>query len=223
MDEPIELVEALAPGLLELPDEERRHPLFRKGYNLGSAHAAQARQAVRPAEPTEPAEPSPAPACFDVTTGGLLDKLVPGVRVERDLASHSPEQVVTETPCCGRRITLPRRHDDPSGGSAHDSGTTHRDGGEEHVPAACCLCRIGYTVHLVQEEPDGFSDDDPPYIAVFVVEHTELAIARHRTGSWERHDGSLRRGRQRPSGQPARQPAGSRQAESQRAVTPWPR
>jgi hypothetical protein len=107
------------------------------------------------------------PATFDVTSGALLDRLAPGVRVVRDLTSHTEKDISTETPCCGRRITLPTP--------------------DEHQtrPAMCCRCHIAYQVSLVREEPDGYNDGEPPHVALFVVIHVAVATARHRTGKWE--------------------------------------
>lgn len=150
-----------------LPETKRKHPLFRQGYNLGYSHRiheealGEFRQSAgRPVR-------DGSTATFDVTAGQLLGRLVPGIRVVRDLIELTDDTCTTETPCCGRRITL----------SIPGEGET--------LPAVCCRCRVTYQVAVVQEDPDGYSDDEPPYVAVFVAEHLDVAAAKHRKGKWE--------------------------------------
>jgi hypothetical protein len=159
-----------SPSLSDLTDAERMHPLFRRGYALGYAHRAHeesfAEWDQRDPRPLRSSRTTP-PRGYGVTSGGLLGRLAPGVRVERDLLAVTDKDFTTETPCCGRGITLLIPDDDQT------------------RPAACCRCRISYQVDLIQEEPDGYSDEPPPHIAVFVVEHLDVAMARHRVGTWE--------------------------------------
>jgi hypothetical protein len=82
----------------------------------------------------------------------------------------SERKFTTEVPCCGRRITIPA------------------PGNGETSPAACCRCRVLYTAAVAEEERDGYSDE-PPKVAVFVVEHVNVAVAQHRAGKWERSSG----------------------------------
>lgn len=158
--------------LTGLPPAVRGHPLFRQGYNLGYSHRA--REEPRPASrtgsgPAPPAPPDP-PAIFNVTAGGLRHRLAPGVQALRDLTVLASGHLRTETPCCGRHLTLPT------------------PGEDQTRPAFCCRCRILYAVVLTQEEPDGFGGE-PPLIAVFTVQQVDVAITQHRTGKWERHPG----------------------------------
>jgi hypothetical protein len=194
MDEPMD--EPIPPRILDLPQDEREHPLFRKGYNMGTAHAIQAarEQERAAAKELDPPAIGPPPASFGVAGGGLLDQFVPGVRVERDLnnlTAHTQGAATTQTPCCGRQISLPVPKDQDS--NPDGCPGLGRDGDEQGVPAVCCRCRVFYTVCLVQEQPDGYSDDEPPNMAVFVVERTGLAIAQDRTGSWEHQVAGLGR------------------------------
>lgn len=159
------------PPLASLPAAVRAHPLFRQGYNLGYAHRA--REETPPgAAGSDPAPPGPAtpPAVFNVTAGGLRHRLAPGIQALRDIATLASGHLRTETPCCGRPITLPA------------------PGPDQARPAACCHCRVLYEVGLTQEEPDGFGGE-PPHLAVFTVQQVDLAIASHRTGKWERRPG----------------------------------
>jgi len=104
---------------------------------------------------------------FDVTAGDLRHKLAPGIRAVRDLTALTSESLSTETPCCGRRVTIPV------------------PGPDQARPAFCCLCRVLFTVRLILEEPDGFGGD-PPHVAVFEAERLDVTVARHRAGRWER-------------------------------------
>lgn len=165
-------------ALSELPKAEREHPLFRRGYNLGYSHRSR-EESLAELQQRGPQSlldsAATATETFNVTSGGLLDHLAPGVRAARDLVEITEEKITTETPCCGRRITLQV----PS---------------EDHTrPAMCCHCRIIYQVVLIQEEPDGYNDSEPPHVAVFVVEHLSAAVAQHRTGRWEPPKKSTRR------------------------------
>ena len=157
------------PGrLLDLPPAVRAHPLFRRGYNRGySDRAHEESPAGPPVEPCSAPGPAAVPPMFDVTAGGLQHRLAPQMRAARDLTAMTARQFSTETPCCGRRITLPI------------------PGQDQACPAVCCHCRALFTVALAQEEPDGFSGE-PPHIAIFVVEQVDVAVAQHRAGKWER-------------------------------------
>jgi hypothetical protein len=150
-----------------LPKEKREHPLFRQGYNLGYSHRAHEEALSEFRQSGGGPVRDASAATFDVTAGQLLGRLVPGVRVVRDLIELTDDTCTTETPCCGRRITL----------SIPGEGET--------LPAVCCRCRVTYQVAVVQEDPDGYSDDEPPYVAVFVAEHLDVAAAKHRAGKWE--------------------------------------
>jgi hypothetical protein len=167
--------------LSELPEAERSHPLFRRGYNLGYAHRVHEEELtdLQQRGPRPPGgKAATAPVTFDVTSGMLLNRLAPGVGVARDLTSHTDKDISTETPCCGRRITLPTPDE-------HQSR-----------PAMCCRCRVTYQVSLVREEPDGYNDGEPPSVALFAVTHVGVAAARHRAGKWEPR--SIIRGRNQP-------------------------
>lgn len=147
----------------------RAHPLFRQGYNRGySDRAHEEYMAGLPPEPDPmPGATAAPPPLFDVTVGGLQHRLAPQMRAARDLSSITAERFSTETPCCGRRITLPIPVQDQA------------------RPAVCCHCRALFTVALAQEEADGFGGE-PPHIAIFVVEQAGVAVAQHRAGKWER-------------------------------------
>jgi hypothetical protein len=88
---------------------ERRHPLFRRGYSLGYAHRAQ-EEALADQEQHGPRSiregRTTPPRSYDVTIGGLLDRLSPGVRADRDLIAMTDSAFTCETPCCGREITV---------------------------------------------------------------------------------------------------------------------
>jgi hypothetical protein len=158
--------------LADIPLAVRAHPLFRQGYNRGyDARAHEEFLAGRRAG-SLPAAGGPAdpPVTFDVTTGGLRHRLAPGMRAARDVGTMASEHFSTETPCCGRRITLPV------------------PGQDQTWPAMCCHCRVLFTAALAQEEPDGFGDE-PPHIAIFIVEQLNVAVAQHRAGRWERAAG----------------------------------
>jgi hypothetical protein len=153
----------------ELTKSERAHPLFRRGYNLGYSDRAHReflaeldRRGLRSAQDSS----TVAPPRYGVTDLMLRDRLTPGVRVYRDLAAMTEHQFTTETPCCGRQITVQRPPQD------------------QDCLSVCCRCRFSYRVELVEEELDGFSDD-PTHVAVFTVEHVDVAVARHRAGKWE--------------------------------------
>lgn len=166
------------PNLSDLPEAERSHPLFRRGYNLGYSHRAhkEALAELHQRGPLAPCgEAARVPATFDVTSGALLHRLTPGSRIARELISHTDKEISTETPCCGRRITLPTP--------------------DEHQirPAMCCRCHLSYQVAVVQEEPDGYNDGEPPYVALFEVTHLDVAAAQHRTGKWEPKNKIIRR------------------------------
>jgi hypothetical protein len=154
----------------ELTKSERAHPLFRRGYNMGYSDrthqeflAELERRGLRSAQNSS----TVAPPRYGVTDVRLRDRLAPGVGVYRDLAAMTEHQFTTETPCCGRQITVQRPPDDL-----------------DCSPAVCCRCRLSFEVNLVEEELDGFSDE-PSYVAVFTVEHVDVAVARHRAGKWE--------------------------------------
>jgi hypothetical protein len=55
----------------------------------------------------------------------------------------------------------------------------------ESTHAVCCRCHISYDVELVQEEQDGYTDDEPPHVAIFTTRNLDVAVARHRTSPWE--------------------------------------
>ena len=166
------------PDLSDLPEAERSHPLFRRGYNLGYAHRAR-EEALAELHQRGPqslrGEAARVPAIFGVASGALLDRLAPGSRVARDLTSRTDTEISTQTPCCERRITLPAP--------------------EEHQkrPAMCCRCHLTYQVVLVQEEPDGYNDGEPPHVALFVVTDVAVAAARHRAGKSESANKKARR------------------------------
>ena len=156
--------------LLDLPEHVRTHPLFRQGYNIGASHRAHGQHLPESDQGTRTvrAGGSPAPAPFyGIAASGLRDRLGKGVRIVRELSAESEHDVTTETPCCGRRITIPASEDDG------DS------------PAFCCKCGILYAAVVAVEELDGYSDE-PPKVALFVVEHVNVAVAQHRVGKWER-------------------------------------
>lgn len=173
MTEPLKLpVESGIAPLSDLPPQLRSHPLFRQGYNHGyTGRAHEELQARRLSGENQPvtcaATSSP---IFDVTAGGLRHRLAPGVRAMRDVSMLTAECFVTETPCCGRRMTLAT------------------PGLDETLMAACCHCRILFTVGLIQEESDGFGDE-APHVAMFVVEQLDIAVAQHRVGRWEQQLG----------------------------------
>lgn len=150
----------------------RAHPLFRRGYNMGYAYRAR-EESLAELEQHGPRSArrvqKMAPRRFGVTSGGLRD-LSPGVQVARELEAMSEYEFTTETPCCARSIEVLRLEED------------------QDCPAVCCRCRISYQMGLVQEEPDGFSDE-APYVAIFTVTHLGVAVARHRAGKWERRGG----------------------------------
>ncbi len=163
--------------LSDIPRDEREHSLFRKAYNLGYyRRAKEGSRAVSHQRDRQSAREGAAAviATFDVTSGGLLDRLAPGVRVVRDLTEMTEDACSTETPCCGRRIALP-------GPVEHEAR-----------PAVCCRCRIVYQVAVVREESEGY-DDEPSYVAVFLTEHLDVATAQHRAGKWEQTKMSRRR------------------------------
>jgi hypothetical protein len=166
------------PNLSDLSEAERSHPLFRRGYNLGYSHRAHQEAVIELHQrgPQAPrGEAARVPATFDVTSGALLNRLEPGSQIARDLTSHTVKEISTETPCCGRHITLPT------------------PGEHEMRSAMCCRCHLIYQVALVQEEPDGYNDCEPPYVALFVVTHLDVAAAQHRTGKWEPTNNRIRR------------------------------
>jgi hypothetical protein len=119
-------------------------------------------------------DPAKLPPSYGVDAGGMRDRLLPGVRVIRELSAVGEHECVTEVPCCGRPVTIPVP-------------------GDEASPALCCRCGVTYTAAVAEEEPDGYSDE-PLKVAVFVVEHVGAAAARHRAGRWEPALGSRRPG-----------------------------
>ena len=160
-------VQADDARLSHLPEHVRNHPLFRQGYDLGYSdrahdeHLAEIRHSgLRHGDAPQP------PRSYGVDTGGLRGRLIAGARVLRELSVVSEREFITEVPCCGRRITIPVLDDDQTS------------------PAACCHCRVLYAAALAEEEPDGYHDE-PSKVAVFIVEHANLAAARHRAGRWE--------------------------------------
>lgn len=88
----------------------------------------------------------------------------------RDLSALTNEFLTTDTPCCGRRVTLAI------------------PGPDETRSAVCCHCRVLFTVGLIQEEPDGFGGESP-HVAIFAVKQMDVAVAMHRAGRWERQSG----------------------------------
>lgn len=158
--------------LSDLPPRLRSHPFFQQGYNRGySDRAYEEFLARRPTDENQPvAHTATSPPIFDVTAGGLRHRLAPGVRAMRDISTLTAERFVTETPCCGRHMTLAI------------------PGLDETSTAVCCHCRVLFAVGLVQEESDGFGDE-PPHVAVFVVEALDVVVAQHRAGRWERQSG----------------------------------
>lgn len=157
------------PIFSDMSQADRSHPLFRRGYNLGYSDRAheEALDELEKHGPRSARRNHVPTASFGVTAGDLLDRLEPGVRVLRELKKMTAAKITTETPCCGRRITL----------TMPDETETR--------PTMCCRCRITYSAGLIQEEPDGYTDDDPTYVAVFTVERTGVAAAAHRAGTWE--------------------------------------
>jgi len=167
-DLPESLIDAGTTRLSDLPSSIRANPFFRQGYNRGYSDRAYQEflaESTIGGNRHVSAEASSSPI-FDVTTGGLRHRLAEGVRAMRDLSALTAESFTTETPCCGRRITLAVPELD------------------ETTPGVCCRCRVLFAVGLVKEEQDGFSDE-PPYIAIFVAEQVDVAIAQHRVGKWE--------------------------------------
>lgn len=133
----------------------------------GTAHEEELSQIAQPQQRSTPSSQPPSPRAFGVDSGALLEHLHPGVRVFRDLTAMTEQTITTQTPCCRRQITLPIPRDD------------------ESTPAVCCRCNVSYNVELIQEEPDGYTDDEPPHVAIFTTHHLDLAVARHRTSPWE--------------------------------------
>lgn len=169
IDRPEPFAEPSVARLSDLPPALRTHPFFREGYNRGYSDRARDESLTeRPTggnlSVTRTANSSP---IFDVTAGGLRHRLAPGLRAMRDISVLTAEHFITETPCCGRRITLAV------------------PGRDETLTAVCCHCRVLFAVALIQEECDGF-DDEPSRVAMFVVEQLDIAVARHRAGRWER-------------------------------------
>jgi hypothetical protein len=168
-DLPKTLAEPSASRLAELSPTLRAHPLFRQGYNRGYSDRAYEEFLAETPIGQNPSADRTADSSpiFDVTAGGLRHRLAPGVRAMRDISALTAERFSTETPCCGRSITLaiPRL--------------------DESLAAVCCHCRVLFAVGLIQEERDGF-DDDSPHVAIFVVEQLDVAVAQHRAGRWER-------------------------------------
>ena len=158
--------------LSEFSPALRGHRFFRQGYNRGySDRAREELHADRPVgEDTSSPVLTSQSATYDVTAGGLRNRLAPGVRAVRDLSAMTTEFLITDTPCCGRRVTLAI------------------PGPDETRPAVCCHCRILFAVGLIQEEPDGFGSESP-HVAIFIVEQIDVAIALHRIGRWERRSG----------------------------------
>jgi hypothetical protein len=155
-----------AARLSRLP-ERPNHPLFRPGYDLGYSdraqdqHLAEIEQNGLRLLRDRPPAASPS---YGADAFGLRDHLTAGASVVRELPAVTGREVVTEVPCCGRRITIPVL-----------------DG--EARAAACYRCGVLYTVTLAEEEPDGYNDELPK-VAVFVVEHVNAATAQHRAGRW---------------------------------------
>ena len=163
--------------LSDLPRELRAHPLFRQGYNRGYSDRSHEEFLAERLSGSglATAIPTGSPPSFDVTAGGLRHRLAPGVTVARDLSALTAEFLSTETPCCGRGITLAVPQP------------------ERTRQAICCRCRVLFAVCLIQEEPDGFGDD-PQHVAIFVVEQTDVAVALHRAGRWEKPPRKPRKG-----------------------------
>jgi hypothetical protein len=176
----------LAPDLnpddfANLTPAERRHPQFRRGYELGynrrvhEEHLAELEENgprfLRDGEATPH-------KTFSVTCRVPLADLQPGVRVLRELIELTDDGFTTETPCCGRQVVLPRLDEDQT------------------RPAVCCRHRILYQVDLIEEESDGWSDE-PSYAARFEVEHLEVTAAQHRTGRLEPNGGKTHRQRKK--------------------------
>jgi hypothetical protein len=167
-DVPESWVEPSSARLSDLPPSIRANPFFRQGYNRGYSDRAYEeilteRTTGGNQQTSSEATSSP---LFDVAAGGLRHRLTRGVRAMRDISTLTDESFVTETPCCGRRITLSVPPPD------------------ETTPGVCCRCRVLFAVGLVQEEQDGFGDE-APHVAIFVAEQADIAIAQHRVGKWE--------------------------------------
>lgn len=164
---------SVSSELRNVPEEDRQHPLFRRGYSMGYSHRAREESLAKleqygPRILRDGHTDTHTPRYYGIGGRGLLDSLEPGVRIDRELLAMTEQDVITETPCCARQITVPIPEDDQT------------------RPAVCCRCGVFYQMHLRQEEPDGFSDDPPPYLAVFSVEHLNVASARHRAGRAEK-------------------------------------
>lgn len=151
--------------LSHLPPKLRYSPEFRQGYQLGisdrvfAEHLAQRDRAPRPADPA----PS-STSTFDVMAGDLRSRLGIGDVVVREVFSLKPDVFVTETPCCGRRVTAPHT---------------------EESTVVCCRCELAANVTLTEEEPDGYTDEQS-YVATFTVSGTGIVVAQHRSGRYER-------------------------------------
>lgn len=158
------------PRLSDVNIADRRHPLFRRGFNLGYFCRIDEEKLSRTPEPkrlSTSTTPPPSPRTFGVDSGPLLAHLAPGVRAVRDVIVMTEKAITARTPCCLRQITLPI------------------PGEDESCPAVCCRCRVSYDVEIIQEEPDGYTDDEPPYVAIFTTDHLDVAVARHRASPWE--------------------------------------
>jgi hypothetical protein len=114
--------------------------------------------------PGDPEETQEVGRRYDITApSSMLDRLEPGVTVERELTAFTEEKsLTTAVPCCGRRITFPIYE------------TNHE------WPAVCCRCHVAYRVSL-HEEMTGY-DDELFRTALFAVESLEVTVARHRSG-----------------------------------------
>jgi hypothetical protein len=153
--------------LLGLPEHVRTHPLLRQGYNIGASHRAHGPHPPEEGTRTPRGGSSGPTPFYGVTANGLRDRLVKGARIVRELSAASERDATTETPCCGWRITIPAPEDHEGSG-----------------PAFCCKCGALYSAAAAEEALDGYSDE-PPKVAVFAVEHVNVAVA-HRGGKWER-------------------------------------
>jgi hypothetical protein len=122
-----------------LPRGKREHPLFRQGYNLGYSHRAHEEALSEFRQSGGGPVRDASTATSDVTAGRLLGRLVPGVRVVRDLIELTDDTCTTETPCCGWRITL----------SIPGEGET--------LSAVFCRCRVTYQVAVARKIPTGIA------------------------------------------------------------------
>jgi hypothetical protein len=150
--------------LRDVDPDDKRHPLFRKGFTIGlrTGILGKAPDGTHLNFPAAEAAVRK-PHTFSIVWDLGIQALTSGDRIEREVIGLTADQITTTVPCCGRHVRIKRPEDD-----------------NQSSLVVCCRCGVLWITQM-REEMDGYSDE-PFRVAVFILEETDVKAANHRGG-----------------------------------------